>query len=133
MKLTYSLPFVAGVLILGLTGCTPSGIPDNANSMWLCKAADARQAHWFQYSPTRAEAATLVRNRCRAGSYRPTCVVRCFPPKSRWHCLSVDRKGHTWYRNAINKGVAIRNARRTCVKHSNVGGCRVPVGNCSVT
>ncbi len=130
-----SRPFLlTSALILLVTGCSPqSRTPSNANTLWYCHAIDARQAHWIQYSPTRVEAATLVRDHCRAGSYRSTCVVRCIPPISRWHCVSVDKEGHTWYRNSVNKVIAIRNARQACKKYSDFGGCRVPSRNCSRT
>lgn len=115
--------------LLLLAGCAPS----SQHSMWQCTATDARQAMWVQYSPTRVEAATLVRDRCRAGSYRPTCVVRCIPPTVRWHCVAIDRDGHTWYWNSVNRNIAIRNARNACKQNSSQGGCSVPVGNCSMT
>ncbi len=119
------------VSFLFVSGCTTQpSIPKNAHAMWRCNATDSRGMHWFQYSPTRVEAANLVRDQCNAGSYQPTCVVHCFPPKRRWHCVAVDKKGHTWYWNSTRWLKAIQHARRACKKHSTVGGCRVPSKNC---
>ena len=122
-------------VVIFIAGCTPQPhIPKNAKSMWLCNASDARQGHWFQYSPTRVEAANLVRNRCeRSDSYRSTCVVSCFPPKRRWHCVSADARGHTWYWNSGNKVKAVKGARRLCIAQSDYGRCRVLEKNCSRT
>lgn len=128
MKFRYQYLLISLVPLL-LVGCAQGP----QSNMWRCTATDARQAHWVQYSPTRVEAATLVRDRCRLGSYRPTCVVRCFSPAVRWHCVATDKGGHTWYWNSTNREVAIRNARRACVQNTTGGGCQIPVGNCSMT
>lgn len=130
MLLKYTLSFLTIILVLSLSGCNPH--PAKKDSMWRCNASDARHMHWSQYSPTRVEAAKWVRDRCKAGTYRSTCVVHCFPPKSRWHCIAVDAKGHTWYRNSVNRVKAIQNARRACQRRSAYGACKVKASNCSV-
>lgn len=114
---------------LFLVGCAH---PDT-HKQWRCTATDNQMRHWVQYSPTRMEATTLVRDRCREGRYRNTCLIHCLPPKTRWHCVAKDREGHTWYWNSVKRETAIKNARHTCLRHSTVGGCKVPVGNCSKT
>jgi len=100
---------------------------------WKCTATDTQQLHYVQYAPTRTEAAALVRDRCMKGYFRPTCYIRCIPPRSRWHCIAVDKKGNTWYWNSTKRTVAIRNARAACKKNSTSGSCRVPIKNCSMT
>lgn len=92
MKFHYQLLLLAPISLL-LSSCVQ---PPPVN-MWKCTATNARQEHWVQYSSTRIEAAVRARDRCRVGSYRPTCIVRCIPPATRWHCVAVDRDGHTWY------------------------------------
>lgn len=54
------------------------------------------------------------------------------PQASGWRCVATDRGGRTWYWVAPDKSVAIANARRACRRNSPVGGCRVPVGSCSL-
>jgi len=135
MKTKTSLILTTLIAVTLIAACTSQPrIPKGAKSMWLCNASDARQAHWFQYSPTRVEAANLVRNRCeRSGTYRSTCVVNCFPPKRRWHCVSADARGHTWYWNSGSRVKAIKGARRLCIAQSDYGHCRVLEKNCSRT
>lgn len=114
---------------LSLTGCVPF-----SSDMWRCTATDSSQMHWVQYAPTRVEAATRVGDQCRVGTiYRSTCFIRCVPPIVRWHCIAIDKGGHTWYRNSTNRDVAIRNAQQACLHNTTLGGCWVPVRNCSMT
>lgn len=121
----FAASLVAGLIALCNTA--------SASSLWRCVATDARGATWFQYAATRPAAAAGARSRCRAGSYRPTCVVRCNPPRVRWRCVSSDRAGRTWYWVSAIKRTAIANARRACVHNSNVGGCHVSPGSCSAS
>jgi len=97
-----------------------------ASGLWFCTATDARGAVWHQYAPTRAGAAATVLVRCRQGSLRPTCQVRCYPPapaKKRWRCMAQDSRGKRWYWVADTKPGAMTGARRACIYNSKVGGC----------
>lgn len=121
------VPLVVSVLFF--TGCHKRLSATN----WVCTATDSSARHWIDFAPTRVEASASVMNRCRStGGYRATCVVRCIPPARRWHCVSVDKAGHTWYWNSRKEKVAVRNARWECVKNTTVGGCHVPPVNCSL-
>lgn len=114
-------------LALLLAGCHHP--PDQ----WKCTATDTEQLHYINYAPTQVEAASLVRHRCQLGKFRPTCYVRCIPPRSRWHCVAIDKKGNTWYWNSTKRSVAVKNAIAACRKNSTLGGCKVPTKNCSMT
>lgn len=105
----------------------------SAANLWKCIATDARGATWYQYAPTRGGAASGARSRCRAGSYRRTCSVRCYPPAGRWRCVAADRQGKTWYWVSTSKRIAINNARTACIHNSAVGGCHVSPGSCSAS
>ena len=127
MKFQYKSLLVVVTFLL-LVGCKPS-----PRDMWKCTATDAHQQQWVQYAPTQVEASVRVRDRCYEGGFRPICVVRCIPPTSRWHCIAVDKGGHIWYWNSTSRVVAIRNARRACMRNTTKGGCKVPSSNCSMT
>lgn len=127
MKLK-SLPFTVSIFLGAmLLNGTASG-----SDLWRCVAQDARGARWVQYAPTRAGAAASVALRCRRGSLRPTCTVRCFPPTERWRCVSRDNAGKKWYWVANTKPKALANARRVCIYNSRSGGCYVNAGACSL-
>jgi len=103
------------------------------STAWVCTATDYNARYWIDYAQTRVEAAALVMNRCQStGSYRSTCVVRCIPPARRWHCVAIDKAGHSWYWNSVDENIAVRNARAACLKNTIVGGCKVPSVNCSL-
>ena len=121
--------FLGGLITAGVLLCSAA----NASTLWRCVATDARGATWYQYAGTRADAAAGARSRCRAGSYRPTCTVRCYPPRVRWRCIATDRSNRTWYWVSPSKSTAIANARTACIHNSKVGGCRVDVGSCSAS
>ena len=123
--------FILGSLVAA--GTFLLGNSANATTLWRCVATDARGATWYQYAPTRAAAAGEVRARCRAGSRRHTCSVRCYPPQSRWRCVAMDRSGRTWYWVSSAKNTAVANARTACIHNSRKGGCHVSPGSCSAS